>query len=225
MRRTLEPLVELSNRIADAADGDFLDFDVREVGHAVLRLVKDGLPVEQHPLGFLHAELTDALGATGRRIRLHLWTTASLDKQDDLGVHHAHTWTLASCVLVGSIRDISYRASESPEEEFAEIEIDYRHRVAQPTGRLYSLIVSRRIGVQPGFVYRLPDGVPHRTEVTAIPTVTLVVAEESGRQITSIFSTEPFIGTQSLTRPLISPELALREVRVAFDNGEEMPRS
>src|SRR5688572_10510628 len=124
MNRTSEILRELAKELDRARDGDKLQFDRQELGAGLLELVGKA-PSTRHPLGFFHFELTDQIGLADARVRVHLWTRESLRERDELGAHHAHTWSLASCVLMGSLRDTSYEARVTDEGSFHGVEIHY----------------------------------------------------------------------------------------------------
>jgi hypothetical protein len=193
-------------------------FSPRDVGLGVLELIEQ-VPVTRHPLGFFHFELTKALALPIGRVRVHIWTAASIAGRDEQGMHHAHTWSLASCILVGSLRDTSYAAVPSSDGEFTEVEIYYPEDRLRPTGIRHALQVLRELEVPQGHVYRLDPGVPHNTVITSVPTATLVVARESGRDHTSIYRRDSDDEEKSATRPPVSRGAAVAAVREVLVAG------
>jgi hypothetical protein len=209
-------LREIAQHVDRAADGDLLQFDPKQSGMALLKLVGK-VPSTRHPLGFCHFELTDELELADARVRVHIWTADSLRDRDNLGVHHAHTWSLASCVLIGSLRDTWYEAHAADEGSFHGIEVDYANRVVRPTSQRYELDVVRTLDVLPGRVYRLPPDAPHNTDVLTVPSATLVVARESGLSSTPVFSPVELSETRPGERLPLSDEDAAAAIVVAFD--------
>jgi hypothetical protein len=208
-------LTNLAEQITLANEGDFLDLKMEAIGVEAVGLLSR-ISANQHPLGFYHLELTAALALPERRVRMHIWTAESIAARDELGSHHAHTWTLASCVLVGSLRDTSYRAIEVGDGEFSATQIHYPEELIKPLDERFSLIPVRSLDVAAGYVYRLPDDVPHNTEVTSLPTATLVVARESGRTHTPIFSRQAQSAqTSAQRRPVMSGDIK-RVIAEAF---------
>jgi hypothetical protein len=200
MNPTPNPAAQVAAQIASAADGDVLTFSRREIGLGVLDLIEQ-VPVTKHPLGFFHFELTEALALPIGRVRLHIWTAASLTERDEEGMHHAHTWSLASCVLSGSLRDTSYEAIPNDDGKFTEVEIYYPADLLRSTGVRHTLRVVRELDVPERHVYRLDPGIPHKTEITSLPTATLVVARESGSDHTSIYRGDGDNRERSAMRP------------------------
>lgn len=187
MNRTFDIVRNVAHQVERASDGDSLQFDAQQVGAGLLA-VAGKVPSSRHPLGFYHLELTDQIALTNARVRVHIWTRESLRERDDLGAHHAHTWSLASCVIVGSLRDTSFEARLADDGSFQGVEVDYAEGVIRPTSRRYELEVIRTVDVHPGTVYRLPPEAPHQTDVLQVPAATLVVARESGLRSTVVFS-------------------------------------
>jgi hypothetical protein len=82
MSQTTEALRELRFAVEDAVDGAHLSVNYPRLRSEILSLL-DQVPVAKHPLGFYHCELTTAFGASEPRIRLHIWTSASMQARDD----------------------------------------------------------------------------------------------------------------------------------------------
>lgn len=216
MNRTTDVVRELAQQVDRATDGDSLQFDLQQIGACLLELVGK-VPATHHPLGFCHFELTDQMGLMNARVRVHIWTRESLRDRDDLGAHHAHTWSLASCLFVGSLRDTWYEAHVADGGSFHGIEVDYAKHVVRPTSRRYELDLVRTVDVLPGMVYRLPPGAPHNTDVLSVPCATLVVARESGLHSTTVFSPGALDETRSGERVPLSDKDAAGAICAAFD--------
>jgi len=183
----MKVLKDAASRISAAHDGALVEVNVEAIVSTVRDAAAD-IPATRHPLGFVHFELTDLVSLAERRVRLHVWTPETSRFKDELGSHHAHTWTLASCVLRGGVRDTQYRPILDSLGEFFVSEIDYISEEARPLSDRVRLEVVRAIDVAPGRVYYVPDGVPHQTEITSLPTATLLVAREMGRTATPVYS-------------------------------------
>jgi hypothetical protein len=216
MNRTTDILRNLAQQVDRAADGDSLQFDPEQIGSGLLELVGK-VPTTRHPLGFCHFELTEELDLPDARVRAHIWTADSLRDRDNLGAHHAHTWSLASCMLIGSLRDTWYEAHAADQGSFHGIEVDYANDVVRPTSQRYELKVVRALDVLPGTVYRLPPDAPHNTDVLTIPSATLVVARESGLSSTPVFSPVALSETRSGERLPLSDEDAAAAIEAAFE--------
>ena len=114
-------------------------FGAADAVRAVLASV-DRVIASEHPLGFLHLELTPLVGlSAGERLRMHLWD-ASCEPHDELGLLHDHVWSLESSVLVGELSDSEYLVYYCEDGEYDEISIRYgRTIVRESTGRKANL--------------------------------------------------------------------------------------
>jgi len=137
-------------------------------------------------------------------------------ERDDLGARHAHTWSLASCVLTGALRDTWYTPRLAQDGSFHGIEVDYDEDVVRPTSRRYELETARTVEVSPGTVYRLPSNAPHQTDVLVVPCATLVVARESGLRSTAVFSAVPLKEGRSGQRVSLRRAEAVAAISAAF---------
>lgn len=174
-REHIQAAVEALARAS--AENATLNVDAR----ALLTSARDevnGLNATQHPLGFLHLDLTPLAAPIASEVRLHVWTKDSVAHADDLGMKHDHVWALKSVVLVGSLTDVTMTAVRDPNGEYGMASVEYGVQAdrARSDGRRFSVQIaaSRRVG--PGRWYSVPAGMMHETEVEEFPTATLVLA-------------------------------------------------
>lgn len=138
------------------------------------------LAATQHPLGFLHVDLSPLVPCGSAR--LHLWNEEFVGQADPLGRLHDHTWELRSAVLAGSLVDHVLEPSSDPRGPLVAYAVRYGNHANQ-LERLaghwrLEEVEARSVGV--GSIYSLAAGLVHRTEVSELPTVTLVVPIERG---------------------------------------------
>jgi len=208
-------LRRLIDGVAQTPDGGRVTLELSEPISELIANAPD-VQVTRHPLGFYHFELTPLFGDVGRRVRLHIWTERSLAERDDLGTLHAHTWHLASCVLIGELIDASYDVVSDPEGEFTEFVVAYDQGSIDPTGASYTLHPIRVRKVCEGEVYCLADGVVHSTDVVTVPAATLVVARETDRRHTSVYARRGDQQRRSTAREQVSPGEGRAVIQAVF---------
>lgn len=171
------------------------------------------LPVTQHPLGFLHLDLSE-LSERGAA-RLHLWTKEFMAKADTLGRLHDHTWELRSTVLVGQLTDHVLRPVQDPSGEYLAHKVHYEatgNRVELRPGRWRLEEVDERT-VPAGQSYQLAPRLVHRTEVSVLPTATLVRPFERGGQGPTVFAPRELSDVRAATRMQIDSRIASAALR------------
>lgn len=160
----------------------------------ILRTVTSHLPsipVTRHPLGFVHYDLRGLVDLPeGGFARLHVWD-ATLAPPDPAGNVHDHTWSLTSAVLLGSLRDKTFKPVSNPRGEFAAVSVKYGDTNSFEQADRYDLTkLTDRVFTR-GDTYRISSRIVHESEPLGHPTVTLVVgipdeaAEASGPLILS----------------------------------------
>jgi hypothetical protein len=188
----IEILSSAASRVASSTEAAKVSIEPWEVLSSVAEMLEQ-LDVFRHPLGFFHFEITPLLDASSlSRIRLHVWSETSLSWQDDLGLIHDHTWELRSVVLIGGLTDVILEARASPQGDLVGSQVRYSDAgtaVTKIDGRFDVRELGRR-PVMPLHAYHLRAGSLHRSEVFDLPTATLVVAQETGRDSALVFGPE-----------------------------------
>lgn len=152
---------------------------------------RGSLFAQEHPLGFIHFELTPVLARVERRrIRMHAWTQESVLRADPAGRIHDHLWMLRSSVLVGGLEDQILSAVPDPEGDYKASGVLYGTEVnaLSTIDGFWTLTEVGRRHVWAGSSYQLQHGEIHLTRVLAFPTVTLAVTEEEGTDPPMVFS-------------------------------------
>jgi hypothetical protein len=133
-----------------------------------------------HPLGFVHVDLSRALGLVWPwRIRLHLWEGYPERRRDGLGVLHDHSWNLYSRILIGELENRTYdfNPDNSGNAYLGMLAYtgDHEALISCTRGRF-----SRKssLAVTIGERYELPSGVLHKTLVKGLPLATVVISQE-----------------------------------------------
>lgn len=172
------PLRHAFEMVRSSCDGDVLHVDSREILDSVIERVHV-VRAFWHPLGFVHAELTELLEerSAGLRMRLHVWHS-SVVQSDALGLIHDHAWQLKSLVLVGELTDLSIEASVDSGGSHDAIRVTYGPEHDFHHESRVNLHIARRRRVQPGQVYHIPSRAIHETVIDVAPVVTLLVAQE-----------------------------------------------
>ncbi len=173
------------------------------------------LPVTQHPLGFLHLDLS-GLSERGAA-RLHLWAAEFIAMADPLGRLHDHTWELRSTVLAGELTDHVLTPAPDANGEYLAHVVQYgpagnRVRVRPGRWRLDAVDVRH---VRAGQHYRLAPRLVHRTEVSVVPTATLVLPIEHGGPGPTVFAPRELGDVRAAPRTPIEPRVAASALRVA----------
>ncbi len=141
-----------------------------------------------HPLGFIYAPLARWGHAT---LRLHLWPPVARRRRltaDEVSPMHDHTWDLISYIAYGSLDNIEVGVVEVAEPSSADFRI-FNICGEGPVDRVTRTDALARIAHErtthhvAGSIYTQPAEVVHRTEAGAEPTVTLVLALRTGRQV------------------------------------------
>jgi hypothetical protein len=174
-------------------------------------------PVTQHPLGFLHLDLS-GLSERGAA-RLHLWTEEFMAKADPLGRLHDHTWELRSTVLVGELTDHVLTPVPDGRGEYLAHVVHYDatgNRVGVRPGRWRLDEVDVRC-VRAGQSYRLAPRLVHRTEISVLPTATLVLPIERGGPGPIVFAPQELADVRAAPRTPIDPRAATSALRLAAE--------
>jgi hypothetical protein len=218
-REQIQAAVEV---LARASAGDAtLSVDARALLTSARDEV-DGLNATQHPLGFLHLDLTPLAGPVASEVRLHVWTQDSVTHADELGMKHDHVWELKSVVLVGCLTDVTMTAVPDPNGEYGMAAVEYGVQAdrARSDGGRFSVQTAATRRVRGGHWYSVPAGVLHETEVEEFPTATLVLArpqESRGpRVLTRLdLSDRDYVHRREALRPDLAREaltIAIRAV-------------
>lgn len=199
--------------------GDRLELDGASIIEAAVQHLS-ALTVKQHPLGFLHVDLTPLADRPRISVRLHVWTERSLRWSDSLGKQHDHVWSLKSVVLVGALTDIELRAAADPTGDFELAEISYgktEDRAHPLTGR-YSIEEIRRRYIPANGVYTLHERHVHTTAVESLPTATLVLAMPAATGAPVVL-TPLKLGERghSTARVVVAPPDAIAELNRALE--------
>jgi len=165
-------------RLAEAVDGDTVNFDVEAILDDVRAHVSD-VRATRHPLGFTHVDLTDwQAGPTGsEKCRLHLWPRAGLTS-DQLGRFHLHSWTLKSAILLGTLIDETYEPRPNPDGLYSGVRVIYGLENEFALEGRFDLREVRRRTLTVGQVYELAARKVHATELIAGPAVTLLLTTD-----------------------------------------------
>jgi hypothetical protein len=202
----VEPLRRAVNMVRSSSDGDVLALSSQQL----LELIssKAGrFQAFRHPLGFIHAELTDLLDEhfAGMRVRAHIWTSPC-PESDVLGLVHDHMWQLKSCVLVGELTDLAIEAVADVRGSHDAIRVSYGQKNEfTHEGRVNLREVQRR-NVRPGQVYHIPSRRIHETVIDEAPVVTLLVSQDDppGSPGPLVFAPHPAELAGTAERSLIS---------------------
>ena len=147
-------------------------------------MLLDGVRAEQlhlaataHPLGFIHAPLSERPDSS--RLRLHLWPKEPFEPQSPAWFVHRHAWPLRSFVVQGKICDRRYRVREAPDGPDRLYEAAYKsgHSVLNPTATTVSWELATKSIEEQGSLYAVPSEAFHASEALA-PSVTIA---ESGQ--------------------------------------------
>lgn len=178
----------------------------------VLKIVEsdlDVVPASDHPLGFLHFELSELAHVTsGGRLRLHVWDEES-PGPDELGLYHDHTWALRSLVLAGGLQDSVYSVAYNPAGSTEEVMIQYGSEIHRSTNNRRAdleLLEARR--VYAGARYAVEAGQVHSTATLLRPTVSLVMTSPTASTTARVFAPPGRFGGGPSVRPSVSPDEA-----------------
>lgn len=178
----------------------------------VLKVVEsdlDVVPASDHPLGFLHIELSGMAELTGgRRLRLHVWDEES-PGPDELGLYHDHTWALRSLVLAGGLQDSLYSVAYNAAGSTEEVMIEYGSEIQRSTESRRAdlgLLVTRQMYA--GARYTVDAGIVHSTATLLRPTVTLVMTSLTASKTARVFAPPGGFGGGPSIRPRVSPDEA-----------------
>jgi hypothetical protein len=171
-------LQEAVDCIAAASEGAHLDLDARRI-LTWLADRAESLSATRHPLGFAHVELTPIVPGLSEkaRVRLHIWLDA-INGPDELGSIHDHVWMLKSCVLTGTLIDVTLDPIPRPEGEYIGFRVKYGYVNQFDIEGHWHLSEWQRRRIEAGQVYSLPPRTVHKTEVQSIPLVTLLVTAD-----------------------------------------------
>ena len=128
-----------------------------------------------HPLGFVHALVTEAPDKT--RVRLHLWPTIPYRQQEPAWLVHRHSWPLTSFVVAGDINDRRFEVTPAANGDRRLYETTYvgdeSVLTASPSLAVCSPAGSRRW--RAGEHYVVPQDAFHASVATG-PAVTIAVS-------------------------------------------------
>lgn len=206
----------LRSTIALVESGGAVESSARVLEAAALSATN--LPVTQHPLGFLHLDLSGF--SENGRARLHLWTEEFMSKADPLGRLHDHTWELRSTVLVGELTDHVLDPAPDPDGKYLAHVIRYDesgNSIEMRPGRWrLDEVEARR--VLAGQNYQLPPRLVHRTEISSFPTATLVIPTEHGGPGPVVFAPHQITDARAAPRMPIEPRLAATALQLAAES-------
>lgn len=161
------------------------------------------IPARQHPLGFLHLDLSDVSGRAGAR--LHVWDASFMTRADPLGRLHDHQWELRSAVLLGHLIDRALDPVADTEGDYTAHRVNYvetGNRLEPVAGR-WSLHEREARELQRGDFYSLASRVVHATEIVTIPTATLVTAIDQGGPGPLVFTPRAHADFSAARRPSV----------------------
>ncbi|MGW1208056.1 hypothetical protein ACWD5F_00295 [Streptomyces sp. NPDC002499] len=220
----LNPLNEAVISVQSTADDDITSIDAPELLNYISAKIEE-IDVSRHPLGFIHAELSSLVYLReGQRVRLHIWNDFVPDV-DNLGFVHDHAWNLTSAVLLGELTDVSLEAVPDDAGSHQGTRVNYGPVNTFTPARRYDLRERSRRHVKAGQVYRIPSRKIHRTEVTALPLVTLLFTQDDPPDSPGPMIFSPFPSTSSGTgvREKLSPAEAvslLKQVAESAASGD-----
>ncbi len=220
--RRLEQAVDA---VRSSSDGDALSLNTQQL----LDHIADeshNFRAFRHPLGFIHAELTELLDeqAAGLRVRLHMWTVPC-PRSDALGLVHDHMWELKSCVLVGGLTDLAIEAVPDERGSHDAVRVTYGSENDFTHEGRFNLKEVRRRHVGAGRVYQIPSRRIHETVIETAPVVTLLVSQNDppGSPGPLVYSPHPAEAPGTAVRAAISAsEMAatLRELSFTADGRQ-----
>jgi hypothetical protein len=151
---------------------------MRSVRSFFVERVDANLPSEarRHPLGFL--VVSEPL-ADGLLLRYHVWPADwTLPKGQEGGETHDHSYELNSLVVLGSLRQYTFRPRFDIRGGHDVLEVDYTPAgsVLRRTGLRVHLEAETDETFGVGMAYRLASGTVHRVEAVGRPTATLVLS-------------------------------------------------
>lgn len=154
-------------------------FTKEELCNLIMRSIKNSEIQDcmQHPLGFYNMVVYKENAVT---IRLHYWPGAKRPVSSAVTPFHDHVWSLQSCVLKGSLRNIVLELEPHNEGRYAVANIAQISGVdtVVPTSMRVNTEVAESTIQAEGNFYSIAPSVFHFTEVTeGIPTITCVRAE------------------------------------------------
>ncbi|WP_405543463.1 hypothetical protein OG478_18775 [Streptomyces phaeochromogenes] len=205
--------------VQSTVDDDIIPIDAPELLNYISAEI-DGISVSRHPLGFIHAELSPLLDLhEGQRVRLHVWNEFIPDG-DNLGLVHDHAWNLTSAVLLGELADVALEAIPDDAGSHQGTRVKYGPVNTFTLARRYNIRELGRRHVKAGQVYRIPSRRIHRTEVTALPLVTLLFTQDDppGSPGPIIFSPFPSTGGGTGVREKLSSAEATSLLKQAADS-------
>jgi hypothetical protein len=220
MTHPTDPIRQAVAELSAAKEGAPIPVNAQEIFAAVSELTQT-VPITQHPLGFMHFELSGALDVSPReRVRLHVWSEVTRGWQDQLGNVHSHTWRLNSLVLVGALRDTTFEASESESGDWIASEVVYEvgGPTSRSTGRLYTLTATMERDIVAMHSYQLEPGILHGSKPLSLPTATLLHAQESGTRSVLVFRNRAVHDSEASPRAPVDPSIAADTLRVLIDS-------
>src|SRR5947209_6695548 len=144
-------------RLSATEPGTASGIAANEVFEAAISHIAE-LATKQHPLGFMHVDMTPLAALPGAALRLHLWSKRTLEAADVLGNMHDHIWSLKSVVLVGAITDVQLEPVPTKGGPFTLAQVTYgevEDRVDALPGR-FDVRERMRTSVTTDRVYALP---------------------------------------------------------------------
>lgn len=143
------------------------------VDHVESRL--DG-GARRHPLGFI--VITEPV-SKDLVLRYHLWPPDwSVPAGQENGQTHDHCFELNSLIIIGSLRQVTFRATSDPAGEYEIFEIDYLSGASGLRATALKAVLQQDSDdiFEAGTAYRLRPRIVHCVETLTRPVATLVLS-------------------------------------------------
>lgn len=130
----------------------------------------------RHPLGFLM--LSEPLGG-GLVLRYHVWPAGwSIPQGQKSGQTHDHSYELNSLLVLGSLRQRTFRPMLDVDGGHEVLEVNYTPQgsALRRTGLRARLVEETDETFEAGTAYRLAPGTVHHVEAICRPSATLVLS-------------------------------------------------
>ena len=180
--------------------------DLRTIASNALQSAQ-GMPFQQHPLGFLFRTLQD----TGdRRVRLHVWPPGA--QTSNLGYDiHDHAFSFVSRTLAGVVRHSSFNVHpQQAATEHVLYEVLYEGQIStlRKTDRFVLVSDDSSQIISPGESYELSHVAFHSTQALGTAgAATLTVMERTSSACPLVVG--PSDGPESLEFARVAPDLQL----------------
>lgn len=207
------PLQAMVDRVARADCGDSIDVTAA-ISVAADVILSDAIVV-RHPLGFLHAEVTDLvhLPEDCDRVRIHYFSRDYRAHASSPSTVHSHRWHLKSCVLLGRLRNNTYDFEPRRDGAMQLGSLKYQEaglEQIQAAGTTGELRPRPAQIVRSGEVYCQPPEILHLTEVESELAVTLLLTRTMTEDASVVLARGASTGAPS------GREMASRQECTAF---------